>query len=453
VGGRTRLEGGLATYGADWHSPGFLTVAQYNVGRLTQAADTSDGGSGGRAILHGALIHPIGDQSQVDLLGWVQAARSTVFLTLDDDGTLAQQEERDRRSAVGMSASWRHSAGLGDLAVGLDGRADWDTYDLYQTSARVRDVTLQRNDGRYQQAGGYARWRGFLFGRLQYDVGVRGDVIRVNARDRVSASPVFRDEVHTIASPKAGVRVLLGGAWSAIATASRGFRGAIGTIQNPQQPLVTAWSEEVGVQLRAERTEFQLSLFQTNTRDERILDPVSLQLSDAGRSRRRGVSGSVAVWLGSRVHLAAEGTFNDAKITGIADSTAPLTIPVRAALAGGLGPEFHDVPLTPGARVPGVARYLGRAELSVRAGAALELRGLVRVTGPFTPIGEPTVRTRAYVTGDLGTSLRLRRFGTLDVDLQNILDAKYPEIRASGFINPGAPRTLRAALRLPVPNT
>jgi hypothetical protein len=28
-----------------------------------------------------------------------------------------------------------------------------------------------------------------------------------------------------------------------------------------------------------------------------------------------------------------------------------------------------------------------------------------------------------------------------------VLDSKYPEVRASNFLNPGAPRTLRAALR------
>jgi hypothetical protein len=51
---------------------------------------------------------------------------------------------------------------------------------------------------------------------------------------------------------------------------------------------------------------------------------------------------------------------------------------------------------------------------------------------------------------DLGTSVRLAPLGAvLDLELQNSLGAKYPEIRASGFINPGAPRTLRAALRFP----
>jgi hypothetical protein len=49
---------------------------------------------------------------------------------------------------------------------------------------------------------------------------------------------------------------------------------------------------------------------------------------------------------------------------------------------------------------------------------------------------------------DAGASLPLPPLGAvLDLELQNIFSTKYPEIRASGFINPGAPRTLRAGVR------
>ena len=108
------------------------------------------------------------------------------------------------------------------------------------------------------------------------------------------------------------------------------------------------------------------------------------------------------------------------------------------------------MPLTPGARVPGVARYLGRAEAAFMPTPAVEARALLRWSGPFTPIGEPGVRTRPYLLTDLAASIRLPRWGTLDIELQNLLDTRYPEIRASGFINPGAPRTLRTALRFPL---
>ncbi len=449
LGARTRLEGGLAAYGAGWDSPGFLSVADYNARHLTRAADRTDGGSGGRVVLQGTLLHPLENGTQLDLQGWVQGVRSTVFLSIAEDGVVAQQEERDRRGAVGFAGSWRAPAGPGDLALGLDGRADWDDYQLYGTVRRDRVETRQLNDGRFRQGGAYARWRGFLFGRVQYDLGLRADLLHVRVRDDAVPGDAVRAEVQGALSPKAGARLLLGGPWSAVATVSRGFRSAIGTITNPKQPLVTAWSGELGLQLAAERVTAQLSLFQTNARHERIMDPVSLQLSDAGTSRRRGISGSVGVALAPRVRLAVEGTYNDARITGAArDSAGPLVS------TGGLvtppRPSFHDVPLTPGATVPGVARYLGRAELAVQATAAVEGRALLRWTGPFTPIGEPGVRTRAYATTDIGASLRLQGVGTLDVDLQNLFNARYPEIRASGFINPGAPRTLRAALRLPL---
>jgi outer membrane receptor protein involved in Fe transport len=113
-----------------------------------------------------------------------------------------------------------------------------------------------------------------------------------------------------------------------------------------------------------------------------------------------------------------------------------------------LRPLFHIEPLEPGARVPNVARWLGRAGIELQATTRLATRATLRFSGGYTPIGEPDVETRSYAVLDLGSSIRLAPLGAmLDVELQNTLDAKYPEIRASGFINPGAPRTLRAALR------
>ena len=52
-------------------------------------------------------------------------------------------------------------------------------------------------------------------------------------------------------------------------------------------------------------------------------------------------------------------------------------------------------------------------------------------------------RLHATVVLDLGASIRLARSGTtLDFDLLNAFDTRYPELRASGFLNPGAPRTI-----------
>jgi hypothetical protein len=81
--------------------------------------------------------------------------------------------------------------------------------------------------------------------------------------------------------------------------------------------------------------------------------------------------------------------------------------------------------------------------------SSLESRAAFRFSGPFTPIGEPSIRTQPYALVDLGATVRLAREGpSLDLDLLNVLNSKYPELRASGFLNPGAPRALRMALRL-----
>jgi outer membrane receptor for ferric coprogen and ferric-rhodotorulic acid len=95
-----------------------------------------------------------------------------------------------------------------------------------------------------------------------------------------------------------------------------------------------------------------------------------------------------------------------------------------------------------------VARWFGRTGVEADLLGWLTSRALLRFSGPYTPIGEPSVRTQEYAVVDLGASVRLGGSGTtLDLDLLNAFDTKYPELRASGFLNPGAPRSLRAAVR------
>lgn len=448
---RTRLEGGLTGYGSEWDSPGFLSVANYNAGHLRRAADPTDGGSSGRGILHGRIARTLGNGSSIDLLTYVQVARSTVYLTVPDDGAARQQEERDRRTAVGFSGYWRVPAGLGESWAGIGGRADWDDYDLYRTAKRDRLLTDQLTTGRYQEVNAYLRNRGLAWSHLQYDVALRGDILRYASLDRLVAGARQLSSTTAVLSPKVGARYLLGGGWSAVASINRGFRGPIGVISDVHQPLVTSWAKELGIELAGERVTAQLSAFQTDVQHEKILDPVTLQVSDAGTSRRRGFSAELGVALTRALRVSAEGTFNDAKITGGSGGSAALRV---AALAGDSLVQlpdppiaYHVEPLAPGSTIPGVARYLGRIEAQYRVSERVEPRVSLRLTGPFTPIGEEGVRTRAYLVADAGASVGLTATAVLDIDVQNLLDTKYPEIRASGFLNPGTPRTLRAAVR------
>lgn len=446
-----RVEGGLLLYGSNWDSPGFVPVARYNDDDLEAATDPTDGGEAQRLVAHGHYSRPLGSGgTRLDATLWGQGVRSKVYLNIPEDGEVSQTDEEDRRVAVGGQAMLARTLGTGELAVGVSGRSDWTTYDLYNTVARFREDEEQADDGDYQNGAVFGRWHGLLGTRFVYDVGGRVDLIRYSALDRLDPAADRVSKTRTLASPKLGARYLLSSRVALLANLSRGFRGAIGVIGDPTRPPATAWSKEVGMSYDDNRTHARLALFRLDVSSERILDPVTRRVSDAGESVRQGVSADLTWTAARRLRLVFEGTFNDAKITGVSeDVAASLPAAAVATVPGGpIVPNLHDVPLTPGSQVPGVARWFGRAGVEADLLAALTGRALLRFSGPYTPIGEPGVRTQEYAVVDLGASIRLAQSGTtLDLDLLNALDTKYPELRASGFLNPGAPRSLRAAVR------
>jgi hypothetical protein len=448
--GKGRLDGGVLLYGSSWDSPGFVSVERYNDGDLEAATDPTDGGDAGRLVAHGHYTQPMGANTTLDANLWGQGVRSKVYLNIPEDEQVSQTEEEDRRVAFGGQAMLAHQVGGGELDVGVSGRADWTEYDLYNTIARQRAGQEQGDDGDYQNGALFARWRGLIGTRIVYDVGGRLDLVRYSSLDLLDPTAVRQSETRTIASPKLGARYLLSSRVALLGNLSRGFRGAIGVIGDPTRPPVTAWSKELGTSYDDSRLHAQVALFRIDVADERILDPVTREVSDAGQSVRQGVSLDLTWTAVPRLRLLFEGTYNDAKITGIEQSGAVTVSDELAAVVTPVPivPNLHDVPLTPGSKVPGVASWLGRTGVEADLLASVTSRALVRFSGPYTPIGEPGVRTQEYAVLDLGASIRLGQSGTtLDLDLLNAFDTRYPELRASGYLNPGAPRSLRAAMR------
>ncbi len=450
--GRSRLEGGVAVYGSEWDSPGFVSVEEFNAGENTAAMNRTDGGSASRVVAHGRFSTLAG-ATGLETLGWVQRVRSHVYLTIPEDGALDQSNEEDRRTAVGGRLQMSRSAGAGDVSAGLDVRADATTYDLYGTEERARVSTTTALDGRYLGGGAFARWRGLVAQRIVLDLGARADAIRYRSRDR-QASGAWRDGTDALLSPKLGARFLAGSGFSILASLSRGFRGAPGVIADPELHPVTAWATEVGVRYDGARGRAHLAFFRLDVSHERIQDPVTREIINTGGSVRQGITLDGEWRVGGPFLAVADATLNDAEIQGGGAPGRPsVVIPRDLRVAGPQGdrpilPSFHIEALKPGDPVPNVARYVGRIGIEMDAARAVSPRVALRISGPFTPIGEPSARTQPYSVLDVGASIRLdSRRATLELDLQNLLDTQYPEVRASGFINPGAPRTLRAALR------
>ncbi|HUR94000.1 MAG TPA: TonB-dependent receptor [Gemmatimonadales bacterium] len=447
--GSGRLEGGVTFYGSSWDSPGFVSVADYNADRLEPAMDPSDGGSAYRGIAHGRFTTVLGETG-FEASGWLQRVHSSVFLTIPEDGALDQSDEEDRRTAVGGRVQVSRPVGAGDVSAGLDGRADFDVYDLFATENRARLSPTRSYDARYAGGGAFVRWRTLVGTHVSLDLGARADGIHYRTLDRVTGSGPRRAS-DLIVSPKLGARYLTVGGWSLLASLSQGFRGAPGVIADPSLDPVRGWSKEVGARYDGARVTAQVALFRLDVSHERIQDPVTREVLATGKSVRQGINLDGEARLGSVFTVFLDGTINDARVKGTraVGATPAVTLPdLGTAGHSVVRPSFHIEPLEPGDPVPNVARWLGRLGVSAALSPAFTTRAMLRASGSYTPIGEPGVETQAYAVVDLGTSVELRPLGAvLDLELQNALDGKYPEIRASGFLNPGAPRTLRAALR------
>ncbi|HZI73034.1 MAG TPA: TonB-dependent receptor, partial [Gemmatimonadales bacterium] len=447
--GSGRLEGGLVLYGSNWDSPGFVSISRFNNDSLRQAMDPTDGGTAYRGILHGRYTTVLG-QTGIEATAWGQAVHSGVYLTIPEDGLLNQSDEEDRRTALGGRFQVSRPVGGGDFSAGFDGRLDVAKYDLYDTEQRVRlDPSIQY-DARYFGGGAFARWRTLVGEHVALDLGVRADGVYYRSLNRLAGTP-WTGAGAILLSPKLGARYLVGGGWSLLGSFSQGFRGAPGVIGDPSLEPVRGWSKEVGARYDGASFTGQLALFRLDVSHERIQDPVTREVLPTGKSVRQGINLDGQLRVGSRITIRADGTVNDAHVKGDpGKGLTPLVIPDLDVTVNGkpIRPSYHIEPLEPGDPVPNVASWLGRVGMDAALTSRLTARGQLRLSGPYTPIGEPGIETRSYAVVDLGTSVELPGFGAVaDLELQNVFDAKYPEIRASGFINPGAPRTLRAALR------
>jgi hypothetical protein len=442
--GAAELDTGLLFYITGWDSPGYLSVADYNAGRLRQAGDLTDGGNAGRLIAQARYTRPLTSRLGLSMLGWTQWGKSTVYLNIPEgDAFLRQTEDRDRRTAFGGQLQLTSQTGAGELSLGMSGRADQVHYRLRHTEARVVRDSLAAFDGAFRSGAVFARWR-HLLGSILVDAGLRTDVQRYESTDLLADS-VTRARTHTVISPKLGARYLLTGQLGLLASLSRGFRGAPGVITDPDREPQRVWAKEVAVEYFPGAASLRLAYFRLDVTGERIQDPVTRLISDAGTSVRQGLDGDATVPLGRHLRLTASGTYNHARISGA--SPNPVAILAWRGVEASVPPVFHLVPLEPGDPVPGVSRYLARVGLDARLTDRVTAGAVFRLNGPFTPIGEPTARTRPYTLIDVSGAWSFSGSWSLDWELQNLLSSRYPEVRASGYLAPGGPRVLRAALR------
>lgn len=428
VSSNATLDAGLELYASGWNSPGFLSVDQFDARNYDVVSDPTDGGFKRRAQERVSVRVVAGSNLLFRSTVYATQGRWQLFLTIPPEpgageGTGGQTEEEDKRYGFGATSALSWALDRAQVTFGAEGRFDHADYQNWLTAARVR-TTPQTLVSARQVSGG-------LFLQSSLDVTQH---FRLNLGGRVDAfgtrsSPagnVASSDTKTVATPKLGALYHFPRLGAVYANVSRGFRQADGVISDPAIPFITSWAYEAGLKLDLARVSGTVALFQTDVSNEQTFDPITLQTTNGGQSRRRGVEVELAVQPAPAVHLSADWTFTDATYRDF------------------ITPDGDNLSGTP---VFNTAKYVGITSVDIAPPRGVwHVRASSNVVGPYTPFDEPGVSVPAYVLFHLSGDVRAGP-ATFELGIRNLFDKAYPEIRAGGFVSPGQPRTVYAGVR------
>ncbi|HEX6964783.1 MAG TPA: TonB-dependent receptor [Gemmatimonadaceae bacterium] len=421
--------------GAHWHSPGFLTLQQFQQGDVYGAVDPTDGGNSGIGTVRASYKHERDGHTWESML-YARGGDWHLFLNIPPEGGIgegapSQTEERDRR--IGGGGYTRYSQEIGSrthLMLGVEYRGVRAGYERYYTTRRQRDSVFMtdaglpaRLDATYLTAAPTVDAHVDLTPKLSLGLGGRVDVMWYASSPKDGGPHVT--QAHTVATPKLSAIYRFDPAWSVYAAFNGGFRAADGIVSDPTLQPSREWASEVGVRATGHRFEGSIALFNVDVHNEQTFNDVTQTFTANGESRRRGVEVDARVGVVPAVALFTHATVNDAHYTRLVSDD---------------GENLAGVP------VFGVARS------TVEGGVDFQHGGIMgsvwtAYTGPFTPIGEPDVRTAPYTLFNARGVVPVGGPWSLGLGVQNILDRRYTELRASSFVSPGQPRTFLLTVR------
>jgi len=424
----------VSAYGSQWHSPGYLDTTQYRAGQLTQAANPTDGGNEMYGAVRGALTRQAWGGTVASSL-YATASWWNLFLTIPPEGSVgegveSQTQETEQRTAIGGETRWTKPLGAVHLIAGLDYGFAAALYQRYYTTDRSRDSIFHFDSatpadlrGTYAAFAPVVEVHWDASARLSFGIGGRLDWLAYTSTVRVGGERSY--DSRAIAVPKLSAIYRFTDALAAYASFNGGFRSSDGVIATPSLAPMQENATELGVRYTGGTVEGSLAFFLIDVRDQQTFNPITLAPGNSGTSRQQGIDLDGRVALARWIAVFAHATLNDAHYVTLMteDSVNLAGVPVyqvaRSTVQGGVDLDYK-----------GVTGSLWAA-----------------YTGPWTPVDQPDDRTTAYTLLNLRLVFPLSGPWSGAVGVQNILDQRYVEVQASGFLNPGTPRQLLFTLR------
>ncbi|MFL5614970.1 MAG: TonB-dependent receptor [Gemmatimonadaceae bacterium] len=427
------LDAGAELYGGNWDSPGFLSNEEFAAHEYDIVSNPTDGGYKRRAQERVSLRVLTGN------LFWRTTAYATqgrwqLFLTIPPaggrfEGSGSQTEEEDSRAGLGATSALTWSLPAGEITLGAETRWDRSHYENYFTTNRQRDSAAALVTGRELLGAPFLQSHFNLTERLRADLGLRYDVLASNSRPDAD---VQTSASHGVLSPKFGALFRVTSDVGIYGNFSRGFRSPDGLIVDPTLVPVTAWAYEGGVKFDHSATSLSAALFRMDVSNEQTFNPITLESSNGGASRRQGLELDWRVPVLKRsVTLDGEWTFNDARYTSLTS----------------ISEEGGDPIVLNGLRVFNTSKYVGAAQLEfTSAGAPWQIRIGGNWTGPYSPFDRPGEVLPGYGMGHVSATWAFRSV-EMNLGVRNMFNRAYPEIVAGDVVAPGQPRTIFLSFR------
>jgi outer membrane receptor protein involved in Fe transport len=428
------IDAGAELYGGDWDSPGFLSKDEFALHDYAVVSNPTDGGYKRRAQERVSLRALTGNMLW-RTTAYATQGRWQLYLTIPPaggrfEGSGSQTEEEDSRAGLGATSAATWTLSRGEVTIGAETRWDRSRYENYFTTGRQRDSVAEQVTGRQLSGAPFLQSYFNLTDALRVDLGLRYDALGTHSS---SEDHPTLGATHAVVSPKLGALLEVASGVRLYENVSRGFRSSDGIISDPTLTPITAWAYESGIKLDRGAASASATLFRMDVSNEQTFNPITLESSNGGASRRQGLELDWRVPLAdARAVITGNWTFNDARYKSL------VAVPEEG--------DGEPVVLN-GLRVFNTARYLGAAALDLSPGKSpwrIRLSG--NWVGPYSPFDEPGTVLESYGLAHLGASWTLRDY-EVNLGVRNLFDRAYPEVAAGQLIAPGQPRTIYLSLR------
>ncbi|MEW6001169.1 MAG: TonB-dependent receptor [Nitrospirota bacterium] len=306
----------LHSYKIVWDAPGPLPKADWDDGNLKKA--TTDGGGDKQKYMASVdYSRSLSKSSEINIVGYGYHSDFTRWVGASNE------ERNDLRDTFGSRVMYflsSHIAGVENgLIIGVDyefNNSDAHKWSVQHPKTRERKQETLSGEFDFHNIALYFQDDIRLSPLIKFSLGSRYEILKGDLNNKLTdKESSYNEEVF---NPKAGVLITPVKGFDIFGNVGTGFVLPAGfkKFENAKLDPSRLTSYEVGTRFQPlAKSLFQLALFRTDTKDEVIIDPITLEEINAGETRREGVEVSAEYYFMPVLLVYLNGVYQKAKYT------------------------------------------------------------------------------------------------------------------------------------------